>query len=301
MRDLAGRRALVTGASGGLGRHIARELARAGVDLAISGRNRSDLDALAGELRALGHAVGPFPADLGRPLAAEQLAAAVEETLGPLDILVNNAGVEVASSFTRYSPDELDDILALDLLVPLRLTHTLLPGMLARAAGHVVNICSLAGKGPLPYGVPYAAAKSGLAGATASLRAEYADTGVGFSSVIPGFVTGAGIFARHEAEGVTAPAMFGTTTPERVGRAVVTAIRRDAPEIIVTPYPIRPFLALAAVAPRMAQRFAEWVGVTAVAGRVAHLHGRLEDGHTRADPVETFPGRDRSKPRQTGA
>ncbi len=205
---------------------------------------------------------------------------------------MNNAGVEVASSFTRYSPDELDGLLALDLLAPLLLTHRLLPGMLARGVGHVVNICSLASKGPLPYGVPYAAAKSGLAGATASLRAEYAATGVGFSAVIPGFVTGAGIFARHEAEGVAAPALFGTTTPDRVARAVVAAIRRDAPEVIVTPYPIRPFLALAALAPRTAQRLTAWAGVTAVARRVARLHGRIEDPPTRSNAAaRTAPPR----------
>jgi short-subunit dehydrogenase len=229
--------------------------------------------------------VRPFAADLAAVGAAESLATTVEQTLGPLDILVNNAGVEVASSFTRYSPEELDRILVLDLLVPLPLIHRLLPGMLARKAGHVVNICSLASKGPLPYGVPYAAAKWGLAGATQSLRAEYAGTDVGFSAVIPGFVTKAGIFARHEAQGVVAPALFGTTTPEKVGLAVVSAIRRDAPEILVTPRPIRPFLALAALAPRMAQRLTTWAGVPAVARRVAHLNGRIQDQPLSDDPA----------------
>lgn len=97
--------------------------------------------------------------------------------------------------------------------------------------------------------MPYGAAKWGLAGATQSLRAEYAGTGVGFSVVIPGFVTGEGIFARHQANGVQAPAIFGTTTPQQVAQALVQAIRRDSPEILVTPRPLRPFLALAALAP----------------------------------------------------
>ncbi len=91
------------------------KLARAGVHLAISGRNRSALDDLAGDLGSLGLVVRPYPADLGHRGAAEDLATTVEETLGPVDVLVNNAGVEVASSFTRYSPDELDATLALDL------------------------------------------------------------------------------------------------------------------------------------------------------------------------------------------
>ena len=289
MRDLVGRRALVTGATGGLGEYIVRELARAGVQVAISSRSRAALDELASRSRGLGAAVVPFPADLSLPGAAERLAAAVEENLGPPDILVNNAGLELASSFTRYSPAELDLILAVDLLAPLQLTHRLLPSMLARRAGHVVNICSLASKGPLPYGVPYAAAKSGLAGATASLRAEYAGTGVGFSAVIPGFVTGAGIFARHQAAGVAAPAVFGTTTPQRVARAVLAAIRRDIPETIVTPYPIRPLLALAELAPATAQRLTALVGVTGVAHRVARLNERTVDPPADSDTPDGDP------------
>jgi short-subunit dehydrogenase len=254
----------------------------AGLDLAITGRNVAALGEVAREIREFGATVWPFEADLADPLAVEQLAAAVEETLGAVEVLVNNAGVEIASSFTRYSPDELDGIVALDLLVPLRLTRRLLPGMLGRGYGHVVNVCSLASKGPLPYGVPYAAAKWGLAGATASLRVEYEGSGVGFSAVIPGFVTGAGIFARHQADGVSAPPLFGTTTPERVGRAVVTAIRRNAAEIIVTAHPIRPFLALAALAPAMSPRLTAWTGVTAVARRAARLDQRLDDAGTSA-------------------
>ena len=130
MRALAGRRALVTGASGGLGWYIALELARAGVDLAISGRNRSQLDRLGKEVALLGRAVQRFPADLTSPGAAEDLAGRIEETLGPLDILVNNAGIDVASSFHDYSLAELDAIVTLDLLAPLRLTHRLLLRML---------------------------------------------------------------------------------------------------------------------------------------------------------------------------
>ena len=93
--------------------------------------------------------------------------------------------------------------------------------------------------------------------------------------MIPGFVTGLGIFARHEANGVAAPAIFGTITPDKVGRAVVGAIRRDVPEIIVTTRPIRPFLAFAALAPRAAERFTNWLGITAVAHQVASLNSRV--------------------------
>lgn len=286
MRALAGRHALVTGASGGLGRQIARQLAREGVDVAISGRNASILTDLAGELRHLGSAVEPVLADLAEPAQVESLVARAEDAIGPLDIVVNNAGIEIASSFTLYSDEEVERILALDLMAPLWLIRRVLPGMLERGVGHVVNIGSLASKGGLPFGVPYAAAKWGLAGMTQSLRAEYAGSGVGFSVVIPGFVTGEGIFARHEADGIRAPRLFGTTTPEEVALAVVRAIRRDSPEILVTPRPLRPFLALAALAPRTAERLAARFGVTPVARSVAGLHGRQENEADRERSAE---------------
>lgn len=122
----------------------------------------------------------------------------MEITVGPVDIVVNNAGAEIGASCTAYSPDEVSELITLDLVAPLLLIKAVLPGMVARRHGQVVNICSLASKGPLPYGVPYSAAKSGLAMATQSLRLEYARSGVGFSAVLPGFVTQAGIFARHQ-------------------------------------------------------------------------------------------------------
>src|SRR6266536_800901 len=192
MREPKGRTALVTGASGGLGRHVARALAAEGMHLAVSGRNRAAL-----------------------------------------------------------------------------------PAMLAAGEGHVVNVSSLAGRGALPYGVAYAAAKWGLVGVTQSLRAEYADAPVGFSVVVPGYVTGEGIFARYQARGVRAPAVVGTTTPQAVARAVVRAVRRDLPEVYATPYPVRPLLALAVLAPRMAERLAARMGMFAYPREAARLEGRL--------------------------
>ena len=168
-----------------------------------------------------------------------------------------------------YSRDELETILTLDLVVPMLFIRQVLPGMLERGGGHVVNIGSLACKGALPYGVPYAAAKWGLAGLTQSLPAEYAGSGVGFSLVIPGHVTEEGMFARHEADGVRAPVIFGTTTPERVARAVVRAIGDDAPEVLVTPRPLRPFLAVADLAPRLGERLAARIGVANASRTVA--------------------------------
>jgi hypothetical protein len=134
--------------------------------------------------------------------------------------------------------------------------------------------------------VPYAAAKAGLAAATRSLRIEYAGTGVGFSVLIPDFVTGAGIFARHEAAGSTAPAIFGTVRPERVAEAVVRAVRWNRSESIITGRPIRPALALAGLVPGLMERLTSWVGITATApGRRSRGPSRtVADRDSRRSP-----------------
>jgi len=275
MQELTGRTALVTGASGGLGRHIARALAAEGMHLAVSGCNLAALETLCDDLRPYGVRAQPVAADLAQPGAAEHLAQAATDTVGSVQLLVNNAGTAIASSFTRLSAEELERVIGVGLTAPVLLTRALLPAMLEAGEGHVVNVASLAGRGALPYGVAYAAAKWGLVGVTQSLRAEYADAPVGFSVVAPGYVTGAGIFARYQACGLRAPAVVGTTTPETVAQAVVRAVRRDLPEVYATPHPVRPLLALAVLAPRMAERLASRLGMFTYPREAARLDGRL--------------------------
>ena len=106
---------------------------------------------------------------------------------------------------------------------------------------------------------------------------EYAGSGVGFSALIPGFVTGAGIFARHQAAGSTAPTIFGTVSAERVAQAVVQAIEQNRSELIVTGRPIRLALAFASLAPGLMERLTGWVGVTASARQVVRRHDRLSE------------------------
>ena len=272
---LQDRTVLLTGASGGLGSHMARALAGAGARIALAGRNRGALEALADELRRQGAHAEPVICDLDHPDAVHQLVVSVEAALGAIDILVNNAGIEVAAPFTALDPEELDRIVRLDLDVPLSLIRRVLPGMLAREAGHIVNISSIGGRGAVPYSVPYAAAKWGLIGVTQSLRAEYAGTPVGFSVICPGFVRGDGMFARAAAKGVSAPAAFGTTTPRKVADAVVRAVEHNLPEVIVTPHPVRAMLAFAVLAPRTAERLAALLGTTRFARDVARAQGRL--------------------------
>jgi short-subunit dehydrogenase len=274
VEDLRGRTALVTGASGGLGAHLARRLAREGMHVALTARREAELSALAQELGALGVRTATLPADLSDLAQVDPLLERAEAALGPLDLLLNNAGVEAVGAFTTLTREELTSTVDLNLTAPLLLTHRVLPGMLARRRGHVVFISSLGGRAGPAYDEPYAATKAGLVGLTQSLRAEYRHEPVGFSVVCPGFIAGDGMYQRMVEAGLRANRLVGETTLERVADAVVRAIQRDLPEVIESGAPIRPALALAQLAPGLAERVAPLFGVNELFRRTAVSRGR---------------------------
>ena len=275
MKDLSGRTALVTGASGGLGTHIAKRLAREGMNVAVSGRREDALAQVVGELEALGVEASAVPADLCDLSTIDPLVEGVEAALGPIDLLVNNAGVESVGAFTSYTREELSSMVDVNLTAPLLLTHRLTPGMLERGRGHVVFISSMAGKVGPAFNEPYAATKAGLVGLTQSLRAEYLDAPVGFSVVCPGFIAGDGMYERMVKEGHRSNRMMGETTPEKISDAVVRAIRENKAEMIESGAPVRPMLAVAQVAPGLGERVAPKFGITGWFRRVAVARGRV--------------------------
>jgi short-subunit dehydrogenase len=274
MKTLQGRTALVTGASGGLGTHLARRLGREGMNVAVSGRREDALAAVAAELGELGVKSVAVAADLSDLSATDTLLDSVETALGPIDVLVNNAGVESVGAFTSYTREELTSMVDVNLTAPLLLTHRLTPGMLERGRGHVVFIASMAGKVGPAFNEPYAATKAGLVGLTQSLRAEYLEAPVGFSVVCPGFIAGDGMYARMVEDGHHSNRMMGETTTEKVAEAVVRAIREDRAELLESGSPIRPMLALGALAPGLVERVAPRFGVTELFRRVAVSRGR---------------------------
>jgi short-subunit dehydrogenase len=274
VEELRGRIALVTGASGGLGAHLARRLAREGMNVALAARREPELSALAGELETLGVRAAALPADLSDLDQIDPLVERAEAALGPIDLLVNNAGVEASGAFTACTREELTSMVDLNLTAPMLLTHRVLAGMLARRRGHVVFISSLAGKIGPAYNEPYAATKAGLVGLTQSLRAEYLHEPVGFSVICPGFIAGDGMYQRMVEEGVKSNRLMGETTVEKVTEATVRAIQRDLPEVIETGAPVRPMLALAQVAPGLVERIAPRFGATEIFRRTAVSRGR---------------------------
>lgn len=275
MEQLRGRTALVTGASGGIGRQIARRLAKDGMNVIVSGRREEVLAEVVAELRDQGVSSEAVPADLGDLSQVDPLIERSEAALGEIDVLVNNAGVETVGAFTAYSREQLTSMVDVNLTVPLLLTHRVVPGMLERGRGHVVFISSLGGKVGPAYNEPYAATKAGLVGLNQSLRAEYRNAPIGFSVVCPGFVAGDGMYQRMVDEGISSNRLLGETTTDKVADRVVEAIRHDRPEIVESGSPIRPMLAISQISPRLAEWLVERFGGTEIFRRVAASRGRL--------------------------
>jgi len=273
--ELRGARALVTGAAGGLGQYISRALASEGANVAVSDLPGTDLDALCEELRASGVEAQPVAVDLTDAAERERLVRDAEQAIGSLDVLVNNAGLEFGGSFTQTTREELEAIATVNLLAVMDLTRLVLPGMLERGRGHVVNLASLAGKAPVPYLASYAATKHGVVGFTHSMRGEYANEPVSFSAICPTFISRVGMYGRLEGEVGEPPFGLRTLPPERVGEAAVKAIREDRAEVIVHRGPIRPLMALYAVAPRAATRLLNNRRSREFAERFSRARGRL--------------------------
>jgi 3-oxoacyl-[acyl-carrier protein] reductase len=179
--DLGGRKALVTGASGGIGGAIARALHGQGADVVLAGRRREVLDALAAEL---GQRVSVVTGELTDTAAAEALIAAAE----PVDILVNNAGITRDMLALRLKDADWQAVIETNLTAAFRLSRAALKGMVKRRRGRIVNITSIVGVTGNPGQANYAAAKAGLIGMTKSMAAEVAARGITVNCVAPGFI-----------------------------------------------------------------------------------------------------------------
>lgn len=274
MKELRGSNAILTGASRGLGTYIAKALAARGANLTLAARSAEKLEETRRACESLGARVVCVPTDVTVREDLQRLVETAERELGPTDILVNNAGIETSATLSDHSFEQIDAEITTNLNAPIWLTRMVLPGMLARGKGAIVNMASIAGKGAAPYGTIYSATKHGLIGFSESLRLELDGSGVTVGVVCPGFVSDAGMWADG---GGKAPISLKEVAPEKVAVAVLKAIE-GAPELIVTSGPLRPLLALIAVAPSLQYPALKLMGVPKLLARQA---ARRRDQHLR--------------------
>jgi short-subunit dehydrogenase len=260
--ELRGSTALVTGASAGIGLHVAGRLAAAGANLVIAARNADRLEIAADSLRATGVQTIAVPTDVGRREDLEQLADCAIRKFGAIDVLVNNAGIEAFSLYENLSLDRIVETITVNLTSALLLTRLVVPHMLSAGRGHIVNVSSTAGKHGPAYGAAYGTTKAGLINFTQAIRAEYRGRGISASVVCPGFTDEGGIYDRmRRHSGRKSPALVGSTQADRVAHAVIRAIEKDRPEIIVNWPPVRPAMVFAQIFPALGATIIRAAGV----------------------------------------
>ena len=251
MVDLRAKTVLLTGASTGLGPHIARRLRQGGAKFVLSARNEAALEKLAqelGESRIVA-------ADLSRPGEPERLA----REAGSIDVLVSNAGIPATGRLATFQIEEIDRAIAVNLRAGIVLAKLLAPGMVERRSGHLVFMSSIAGKIPSGGETIYNATKFGIRGFGLALGEELWGTGVGVSVITPTFVSEAGMWA---VTGLKANPIAGEVTPAQVADAVWTAITKNRREIDVVPIQLRTVLKLQALTPGVFATTARWMGAT---------------------------------------
>jgi short-subunit dehydrogenase len=258
--DISGSKVLLTGATGGLGHAIARAIAARGAQLILTGRRLEVLEPLASELNARALAV-----DLSEEHEVDRLLSEA----GELDILVANAALPGSGKLDSLTMEEIDRALEVNLRAPIAMAHALVPEMVKRGSGHLLFMSSLSGKAATAGSSIYNATKFGLRGFAGAMRAELHGTGVGVSTVFPGFIRDAGMFADA---GVKLPKGVGTRSPEDVAKAVVGAIEHNRGEVDVAPIALRLGSAFAGLAPEMSATFTRKSGSDKIAYDLADGH-----------------------------
>jgi short-subunit dehydrogenase len=185
-RRFVGKVVIVTGASSGIGAAAAKGFAQEGADVVLVARSAGPLERVAGEIRSAGGKATPMPTDVGDTRATLALLERVATEHGGIDVLVNNAGVNHRGAVEHCKPEELAQIIAVNLTAPILLSQAAVSHLRKRGGGAIVNVASLAGRVPLPHEATYAASKWGLRGFSFSMAEELAGSGIRVSVVSPG-------------------------------------------------------------------------------------------------------------------
>jgi len=257
--SLQGRRVLLTGASGGIGMAVARALHARGATVVASARRGDVLEGLCDEL---GERAEALPADLGD----RDAVAALPDRAGSVDVLVANAALPASGPLLEFEHDQLDRALDVNLRAPMHLARALAPAMVQRGSGALVFVSSLSGKTASRGSSVYSATKFGMRGFALGLREDLAGTGVGVTTVLPGFIRDADMF--HDS-GAKLPRFVGTKTPDEVALALVEGVERGRLEVDVAPLGLRLGAAFGGLAPGVSSAVQRRLGGGDVADQLA--------------------------------
>ncbi|MFO0826368.1 MAG: SDR family oxidoreductase [Gemmataceae bacterium] len=231
-RELKGKRAILTGASGGIGRAIAECLVKAGTWLALAARNEEGLNALAESLRTLGGDVLVVPTDITKSEERQRLVNMAVEKFGGLDMLVNNAGIGSHGHFSTSTPEIMRQIMEVNFFSPIELTRLAMPHLMQGQQPVVVNVTSMCGRKGMPAWPEYSASKFALVGMSEAWRGEFTRFGVDVVTLVPG-LTDSG-FRDHmlRADGRVEIRFDQGMTPAELAAGIVEAIRKNRREVV---------------------------------------------------------------------
>ncbi|MCA9491283.1 MAG: SDR family oxidoreductase [Myxococcales bacterium] len=257
-RVIAGSCALVTGGARGIGRAIATALLREGVKVVIADVDGVAAARCAAELGGEGRVVVPMDLDVRDRDAFAAVVERIEAELAPVDILVNNAGIMPLGPFLEQSPDRDDRQIDINVRGVVHGMRAVLPGMLRRRRGHVVNVASVAGKVGVPFAAVYAGTKHAVVGLTEAVRHELRDSGVDLSYVLPSIVD------TELTSGTRALRYPPRVRPEQVADAVVRTLRSGRVDVYVPEF-TRLTAVLPVLLPRaVVERVGRWFGIDSV-------------------------------------
>jgi short-subunit dehydrogenase len=227
MKDLKGKVALITGAARGMGMLHAITLAREGCRVVITDIDEAELAKAAAEMQDAGYDVNTYTQDISSREACFKLATKVADEVGAVDVLINNAAVATNETVLDTSESAYRRIIDVNYLGQVWMMQAFVPEMVRRGSGHVVNICSMAGKVAVPNLGPYCATKFALIGITDSIRQELKGSGVDFTIVNPGYIS-TGMF-----EGSKVPFITRWQDPQKVADALVEAVKKNKAEVFM--------------------------------------------------------------------
>lgn len=231
-RNLTGKRAILTGASGGIGRAMAGELVKAGMRVALAARGAEALTDLARDLRAMDGDVLVVPTDITKPDERQRLVERAVAELGGIDLLINNAGVGSWGHFASSTPEILRQVMEVNFFAPVELIRVAMPHLINGDQPAVVNVASMCGRKGMPAWPEYSASKFALVGMSEAMRGEFVRFDVDVITVVPG-MTNSGFQDHWLRTDGKADLQFETgMTPEYLAAGIVQAIRDNRREVV---------------------------------------------------------------------